>query len=51
MTESFVLQMNRELQSLGIALTDQQMDQFFQYYEFLVEKNKVMNLTAINEEQ
>ena len=50
MTESFVLQMNRELQSLGIALTDQQMDQFFQYYEFLVEKNKVMNLTAITEE-
>jgi len=34
---------------LGITLTDQQVDQFMNFYEFLVEKNKVMNLTAITE--
>lgn len=32
-----------------IALTDHQAKQFLQYYEMLVEKNKVMNLTAITE--
>ncbi len=36
--------------SLGIRLSEHQMDQFFTYYEMLVEKNKVMNLTAITEE-
>lgn len=35
--------------SLGISLTEEQKNQFFSYYEFLVEKNKVMNLTAITE--
>ena len=33
----------------GFALTDLQAWQFRQYYEMLVEKNKVMNLTAITE--
>lgn len=33
----------------GFLLTDQQVRQFRQYYEMLVEKNKVMNLTAITE--
>lgn len=32
-----------------IELTDHQAKQFLQYYEMLVEKNKVMNLTAITE--
>ena len=34
---------------LGIELSQKQKDQFIQFYEFLVEKNKVMNLTGITE--
>lgn len=34
---------------LGIELSDRQIEQFLMYYEFLVEKNKVMNLTGITE--
>ena len=37
------------LEELRITLTDQQIEQFLQYYEMLVEKNKVMNLTGITE--
>lgn len=33
----------------GFPLTERQAQQFQQYYEMLVEKNKVMNLTAITE--
>lgn len=38
-----------ELQAMGIEPTDNQLQQFLTYYEMLVEKNKVMNLTAITE--
>ena len=38
-----------ELGKLEIVLTDQQLEQFEKYYEMLIEKNKVMNLTAITE--
>lgn len=37
------------LEYIGITLTKRQIDQFLMYYELLVEKNKVMNLTAITE--
>lgn len=37
------------LEELQITLTQEQIDQFLQYYEMLIEKNKVMNLTAITE--
>lgn len=37
------------LNKLNVDLTKQQMGQFLAYYEFLVETNKVMNLTAITE--
>ena len=37
------------LEELGIALSQEQKKQFITYYEYLVEKNKVMNLTAITE--
>lgn len=37
------------LEELQISLTDAQIGQFVTYYEMLVEKNKVMNLTAITE--
>ena len=37
------------LEELNITLTAEQIEQFLQYYEILVEKNKVMNLTGITE--
>lgn len=37
------------LDQLNIHLDDRQKSQFIQYYEYLIEKNKVMNLTAITE--
>lgn len=37
------------LDKLNIELSDHQIQQFLTYYEMLVEKNKVMNLTAITE--
>lgn len=36
-------------EELNITLTDLQLQQFKTYYEMLIEKNKVMNLTAITE--
>ena len=38
-----------KLNSLGITLTSRQQEQFVQFYELLVEWNKVMNLTGITE--
>lgn len=40
---------NEELIKLGVNLNEEQFQQFMTYYEMLVEKNKVMNLTAITE--
>ena len=37
------------LEELHIVLSEEQINQFIRYYEMLVEKNKVMNLTAITE--
>lgn len=34
---------------VGVTLSDEQLNQFALYYEMLIEKNKVMNLTAITE--
>ena len=39
----------KELDNLSVTLTDKQLEQFSKYYELLVEKNKVMNLTGITE--
>ena len=38
-----------QLAELGIQLTEKQKQQFYRYYEMLVEWNKVMNLTGITE--
>ena len=38
-----------ELEKIGITLSERQLDQFALYFEMLIEKNKVMNLTAITE--
>lgn len=37
------------MKDFSVTLTEEQCMQFMQYYEMLVEKNKVMNLTAITE--
>ena len=37
------------LAKMNISLSDKQLQQFMTYYEMLIEKNKVMNLTAITE--
>lgn len=41
--------LRRKAEQLNIQLDDNQLEQFRMYYEMLVEKNKVMNLTAITE--
>lgn len=38
-----------ELKKLSIEVSDRQLEQFDKYYEMLVERNKVMNLTAITD--
>lgn len=41
--------LKEKVSTLGIELTDKQVEQFIQYFEILVEWNKVMNLTGITE--
>ena len=50
MTEQFVRKMEEGVKPLGIQLSEKQLEQFYDYFQFLVEKNKIMNLTAITEE-
>ena len=49
MEQIFVDKMKAGTTELGITLSEQQMEQFYHYYELLVEWNKVMNLTGITE--
>lgn len=42
-------QFHKDLSELCITLSDAQTEQFMTYYEMLVEKNKVVNLTAITD--
>lgn len=42
-------QFYKDIEELHIILSDSQIEQFLLYYEMLVEKNQVMNLTAITE--
>lgn len=49
MAEAFYKKFQEELKLLSIDLEKKQLDQFFEYYELLIEWNKVMNLTAITE--
>ena len=41
--------LEQELSSYGIMLSEKQKEQFTSFYQAMVEKNKVMNLTAITE--
>lgn len=49
MEQYFVDKLVSGAENLGISLSDYQLEQFYQYYELLIEWNKVMNLTAITE--
>lgn len=44
-TDSF----HKGLKELSVDLSERQIEQFLHYYEMLIEKNKVMNLTAITD--
>lgn len=44
-----LLNFKKDLEELHLTLSDVQLEQFMKYYEMLVEKNKVMNLTAITD--
>ena len=43
--------LDKGCEELGITLNEVQKQQFITFYEYLVEKNKVMNLTGITEFQ
>ncbi len=47
---SFTEKLKEHAGLCSIALSDDQCDRFFEYYQLLVEGNKVMNLTSIVEE-
>ena len=49
MNDQFNELMEHGLNDLGLSLSDGQLQQFYDYYQLLVEWNKVMNLTAITE--
>ena len=49
MAEYNTMQFRKDIEALGITLTEQQINQFLVYYEMLVEWNQMMNLTAITE--
>lgn len=49
MSEDRFFNFKRDLEEFHITLSDVQFGQFMKYYELLIEKNKVMNLTAITE--
>lgn len=51
MIERDISQFQKDLEELHITLSEVQLEQFLTYYELLIEKNKVMNLTAIVEFQ
>lgn len=43
-------QLEPQLKSINITISDKQYNQIYKYYDLLVEWNKVMNLTAITDE-
>lgn len=49
MEEKFTSQMNEELKQIDVHLTESQLEQFYQYYQMLLEWNSMINLTAITE--
>ena len=48
---SFQAKLKEEMKHIDIILSDNQLKQFDQFYQMMIEKNKVMNLTAITQEE
>lgn len=49
MKKQFEIWMKEELRELDLTLSDEQIEQFYKYYQLLIQWNEVMNLTAITE--
>lgn len=49
MTKEFEKLFVQELKDMDLELSEEQLNQFYQYYEILIQWNQVMNLTAIVE--
>lgn len=49
MEKKYLEQFHKDLEEFHITLTSFQIEQFITYYEMLIEKNKVMNLTGITD--
>lgn len=49
MSKYDTVQFEKDINSLGITLSEKQIEQFILYYEMLVEWNEFMNLTAITD--
>ena len=49
--EDFFSRLSALSKQLGVDLQEEQLQQFYSYYTLLVEKNKVMNLTAIRDKK
>lgn len=49
MEEKFINRMVEELKEIQVSLSDKQMEQFYRYYEMMVDWNDRVNLTAITE--
>lgn len=49
MEERFRSLMERGLEEFSLGLSDRQLSQFYEYFQLLIQWNKVMNLTAITE--
>ena len=47
--EEVIENFNREVSALGVDLSEHQLSQFARFYDLLIEKNSVMNLTRITE--
>ena len=47
--EERLLYIKEEIEKLGLNVSERQAGQFYRYYEMLVQKNQVMNLTTITE--
>ena len=50
MTDNFKNNIVKESKELGFSLSEDQINKLYVYYSMVVEKNKVMNLTAITDE-
>ena len=48
---NFKEKLKKASEDAGISMNDLKLDQFEEFYHLLIEKNKVMNLTAITDEE